>query len=146
MMPLNMAFTNGTGSVDLATIGSLKALLDDSANTKTYSAEQLSTGRHWHVVPASNQQFPEWQTFRELAKATVTELELLNHGLLHQGTSTVLIGLHACGTAQDYEVKVLSEDFCRFPGNSLIAQNAQQPPPLQSTEGFAAAAAGLPYS
>lgn len=138
--PLNLNLTTGTGATDTATIDALNTLLSDKPSVRKYSAAELTKGKHWWLMPASAQQFPEWQVYQDINLGTVTEQLVINQGLIHQGTTTLVIGFHKTSTNQTYEVRCESEDFCRFMGNTIAAAAQQAPPDSIMTDGFDAAA------
>lgn len=147
-MPLNLNFTTATnGSVDAATITSLKDIMSDSARVTKMTGKQFADQpREFWVRPASAQQFPEWQTYHDITSSAADERSVMSFGLMHQGTSVVVLGFHDGSLGNQYRVQVQREDFCRYHGNTLGATVQRTPPPLQSHEGFAAASQGLPYS
>ena len=147
-MPLNLNFTtSSTGQVDAATITSLKDLMADSGRVRKMTGAQFaSQPRDFWVRPASAQQFPEWQTYHDVNASTSDERQVLSFGLMHQGTSVVVLGFNDSSLANSYRAQILREDFCRYNGNTLGATVQRTPPSLHTSEGWAAAAQSLPYA
>ena len=126
--PLQLNLTASTsGQVTTATIASLKALMTDSAKVRKYTGAELTAGKEFFIRPASHVAYQEWHTYRDLSQSSVNEALALTLGLQSQGTSNVVIAIHDNAQAQNYQLQIISEDYCRYSGNTLGAAAARPP-------------------
>lgn len=135
--PLNIdmgSWTSGTVTPDTA--ASWNDMFSAASNCKTYSAHQFVEGRNFHALPTSASAAKEWQLYQDTSLANVTDAQVLALGLATPAYGAILIRLTRTSKTQTYSVTFQHETHCKFPANTIHAQNEQAAPSEQETAGY----------
>lgn len=109
--------------VSVETNDAIKEMMRANFDTKVYAAAEFRDSKETHALPAAQIAFKEYTTYQDIGAANWDIIKnAMITGAGKAAMNTIILEFPHVGTANQYEITLLTQDACRFQADTLYSQ------------------------